>query len=68
MRITPVILCGDLGTRLWLLSRKEQPKQYLQLISDNTRLQETILRLRGLNNLTDPIIVCNADFRLKNRA
>ena len=57
MRITPVILCGGSGTRLWPLSRKEHPKQYLPLISNKTMLQETILRLKGLDNLTDPIIV-----------
>ena len=63
MQITPVILSGGSGTRLWPLSRKEYPKQYLPLAGDNTMLQETILRLSGLDNLTDPIIVCNADHR-----
>ena len=63
MKITPIILCGGSGTRLWPLSRKQHPKQYLPLISDKTMLQETILRLRGLDNLTDPIIVCNAEHR-----
>jgi len=37
------------------------PKQYLPLASDNTMLQETILRLKRLCNIADPIIVCNAD-------
>ena len=60
MQITPVILSGGSGTRLWPLSRKEYPKQYLPLAGDNTMLQETILRLNGLDNLTDPIIICNA--------
>ena len=63
MSITPVILSGGSGTRLWPLSRKQYPKQYLPLISNNTMLQETILRLRGVDNLTDPIIICNADHR-----
>ena len=63
MQIIPVILSGGSGTRLWPLSRREHPKQYLPLAGDNTMLQETILRLSGLNNLTDPIIVCNADHR-----
>jgi len=62
-KIIPVILSGGSGTRLWPLSRKEYPKQYLPLASDNTMLQETILRLEGLDNLADPIIVCNADHR-----
>ena len=63
MKIIPVILSGGSGTRLWPLSRKQYPKQYLPLAGDNTMLQETILRLNGLNNLSDPIIVCNADHR-----
>ena len=63
MKIVPVILSGGSGTRLWPLSRKQYPKQYLPLASDNTMLQETILRLKGLDNLADPIIVCNADHR-----
>jgi mannose-1-phosphate guanylyltransferase/mannose-6-phosphate isomerase len=63
MQIIPVILSGGSGTRLWPLSRKEYPKQYLPLAGDNTMLQETILRLSGLDNLADPIIICNADHR-----
>ena len=62
-KIIPVILSGGSGTRLWPLSRKEHPKQYLSLVGDNTMLQETILRLNGLNNLADPIIICNAGHR-----
>ena len=62
-KIIPVILSGGSGTRLWPLSRKQHPKQYLPLASDNTLLQETILRLKGLDNLADPIIVCNTDHR-----
>ena len=63
MKIIPVILSGGSGTRLWPLSRKQYPKQYLPLAGDNTMLQETILRLSGLNNLADPIVICNADHR-----
>lgn len=62
-KIIPVILSGGSGARLWPLSRKEYPKQYLPLVSDNTMLQETILRLNGLDNLADPIIICNVDHR-----
>lgn len=63
MKIIPIILSGGSGTRLWPLSREQHPKQYLQLIGENTMLQETFLRLRGLKNLSNPIIVCNADHR-----
>jgi mannose-1-phosphate guanylyltransferase/mannose-6-phosphate isomerase len=61
--IIPVILSGGSGTRLWPLSRKQYPKQYLPLVGDNTMLQETMLRLGGLDNVADPIIICNADHR-----
>jgi len=63
MEIIPVILSGGSGTRLWPLSRKEHPKQYLPLAGENTMLQETILRLNGLDNLSGPIVVCNANHR-----
>ncbi|MDC9715585.1 MAG: mannose-1-phosphate guanylyltransferase/mannose-6-phosphate isomerase [Gammaproteobacteria bacterium] len=63
MKITPVILSGGMGARLWPLSRKQYPKQYLPLTGDNTMLQETILRLEGLEELADPIIICNVEHR-----
>jgi len=63
MKIIPVILSGGSGTRLWPLSRKYYPKQYLPLIGKNSMVQETILRLKGLSHLESPIIVCNIDHR-----
>ncbi|AIY64599.1 mannose-1-phosphate guanylyltransferase/mannose-6-phosphate isomerase [Pseudoalteromonas piratica] len=58
--VYPVILSGGSGTRLWPLSRKHYPKQFLKLTSDYTMVQETALRLKGLNN---PIAVCNEAHR-----
>ena len=43
-----VILCGGSGTRLWPLSRKNFPKQFLNLYSDKSLLQETYLRVRKI--------------------
>jgi len=63
MKVIPVILSGGSGTRLWPLSRKDHPKQYLSLTGNHTMLQETILRLKGLDNLASPIIICNKDHR-----
>ena len=59
--ILPVILCGGIGSRLWPLSRTSYPKQFLSLNqnSNNTFLQETYKRLEGIENLLEPIIVCN---------
>jgi mannose-1-phosphate guanylyltransferase len=59
MQIIPVILSGGSGTRLWPLFRKQYPKQYLPLAGDKIMLQETILRLNGLDNSADPSIICN---------
>jgi mannose-1-phosphate guanylyltransferase/mannose-6-phosphate isomerase len=59
----PVILSGGSGTRLWPLSRGQYPKQFLPLITDHTMIQETILRLNGLEGLKAPIAVCNEDHR-----
>jgi mannose-1-phosphate guanylyltransferase/mannose-6-phosphate isomerase len=63
MKIVPVILSGGSGMRLWPLSRKQYPKQYLSLVGDHTMLQETILRLKGLDDISDPVIICNSDHR-----
>ena len=62
-KIIPIILSGGYGERLWPLSRKQFPKQYLALSGEKTMLQETILRLNGLDNILDPIILCNEDNR-----
>ena len=63
MKIIPVILSGGSGTRLWPLSRAQFPKQYLSLVGENSMLQDTILRLNGIENLSQPIVVCNKDHR-----
>jgi mannose-1-phosphate guanylyltransferase/mannose-1-phosphate guanylyltransferase/mannose-6-phosphate isomerase len=59
----PVILSGGSGTRLWPLSRGQYPKQFLPLVSSHTMIQETVLRLAGLDGLKAPIAVCNEDHR-----
>ena len=43
--IVPVILSGGSGTRLWPLSRKLHPKQFINLVNETTLFQDTILRL-----------------------
>src|SRR6187401_338206 len=56
--LTPVILSGGSGTRLWPLSRELYPKQLLPLVGEHTMLQETLQRLEGVTT-APPIIVCN---------
>ncbi|MCP4769741.1 MAG: mannose-1-phosphate guanylyltransferase/mannose-6-phosphate isomerase [Gammaproteobacteria bacterium] len=58
----PVILSGGSGTRLWPLSRKMYPKQFLSLLHDETMLQKTLLRLDGLQHAA-PVVVCNNEHR-----
>ena len=62
MTITPVILSGGAGTRLWPLSWGDHPKQFLSLISEYTMIQETLLRLKGLK-INSPIISCGESHR-----
>lgn len=67
MKITPVILCGGSGTRLWPLSRHHYPKQFLKLVGDTTLFQESINRLVALQNgnikISEILIVTNEDHR-----
>ena len=59
--IVPVILSGGSGTRLWPLSRKLYPKQFINLINETTLFQDTIIRLP--HGTSDPLIVCNEEHR-----
>jgi mannose-1-phosphate guanylyltransferase / mannose-6-phosphate isomerase len=60
--ITPIILCGGAGTRLWPLSRQSYPKQFVPLIGQDTLFQATAARLKG-PEFADPLIVTQSDFR-----
>lgn len=59
-RITPVILSGGAGTRLWPLSRTGRPKQLLSLTHEQTMLQLTAGRTARSSRFTAPIVVANA--------
>lgn len=61
-KVIPIILSGGAGTRLWPLSWGDHPKQFLSLISDKTMIQETLLRLDGLET-GNPIISCGEGHR-----
>ncbi|MGJ8547381.1 MAG: mannose-1-phosphate guanylyltransferase/mannose-6-phosphate isomerase [Sulfitobacter sp.] len=69
-RITPVILCGGSGTRLWPVSRRSYPKQFAKLIGPETLFQACARRLQGPLlgaqpgvEFAPPIAITNADFR-----
>ncbi|MDX1550946.1 MAG: mannose-1-phosphate guanylyltransferase/mannose-6-phosphate isomerase, partial [Lysobacter spongiicola] len=59
----PVVLSGGSGTRLWPLSRQNQPKQFLALVGDRSLYQETVLRANALSGVQPPITVCSDDHR-----
>ncbi len=63
-KIIPIILAGGTGSRLWPLSRKSFPKQFLKLLDDEyTMLQKTYQRIENLDNICRPIIICNEEHR-----
>src|SRR5512147_1464196 len=61
--LTPLVLSGGSGTRLWPLSRELYPKQLLPLVGERTMLQETVARLAGVPDQAAPIVVCNESHR-----
>jgi mannose-1-phosphate guanylyltransferase/mannose-1-phosphate guanylyltransferase/mannose-6-phosphate isomerase len=62
MSITPVLLCGGSGTRLWPLSRKSYPKQFAALLGGESLFQASARRLGGAG-FAPPLVVTNSDFR-----
>ena len=67
INVTPVILCGGSGTRLWPLSRTGFPKQFLCLTGKESLFQQAALRLSNLGNaeiqVAAPVIVTGEDHR-----
>ena len=59
--IIPIILAGGSGTRLWPLSRKTHPKQFISLLNETSLFQDTLTRLP--KEALDPIVICNEDHR-----
>lgn len=60
--ITPVLLSGGVGSRLWPVSREQHPKQFLPLAGEQSMLQETLQRLNP-EECARPIVVCNEEHR-----
>jgi len=60
--IKAVIMAGGSGTRLWPLSRSGHPKQFLTLNGDDTMLQSTLKRLKGLD-ISSSVTICNEEHR-----
>ncbi|MCF1456669.1 MAG: mannose-1-phosphate guanylyltransferase/mannose-6-phosphate isomerase [Shewanella sp.] len=62
MKIIPVIMAGGNGTRLWPLSRKAFPKQFLKLIGEKTLLQQTCERAAAVSS-DEIVLICNEEHR-----
>ena len=64
IELFPVVLCGGAGTRLWPMSRRLLPKQFLPLVSEQSMLQDTILRAGRLNGVSaTSVVVCSEEHR-----
>ncbi|AEG49370.1 mannose-1-phosphate guanylyltransferase/mannose-6-phosphate isomerase [Sphingobium chlorophenolicum L-1] len=64
--VTPVILAGGSGTRLWPLSRKSYPKQFVPLLGEQTLFRSVVARLSGEGEgfaFARPVVLTNATFR-----
>ena len=64
-KIIPVLLAGGAGTRLWPLSHKSYPKQFSNLLGEETLLQQSALRLISSDQIEfEPrVTLTNSDFR-----
>lgn len=60
--ITPILLCGGSGTRLWPLSRKSFPKQFADIIGEGSLFQASAKRFSG-DGFADPVLVTGDSFR-----
>src|SRR5215813_8857785 len=62
-QITPLIMCGGAGTRLWPASREVRPKQFLPLFGARSTFQDTLTRVSDPGLFARPIVVTNAAYR-----
>lgn len=61
--LVPVVLSGGSGTRLWPLSRKLYPKQFIPLKEGESLFQATIARIRNMENVGETLVICNDEHR-----
>jgi mannose-1-phosphate guanylyltransferase/mannose-6-phosphate isomerase len=62
-RITPLILAGGSGTRLWPVSRDAMPKQFMTLVGQKSTFQQALQRLGDTTLFAAPIVMTVGDFR-----
>jgi mannose-1-phosphate guanylyltransferase/mannose-6-phosphate isomerase len=61
--LTPVIMCGGAGTRLWPMSRESMPKQFVSLIGEGSTFQQVVRRVSDPAMFGRPIVITHSDFR-----
>jgi mannose-1-phosphate guanylyltransferase/mannose-6-phosphate isomerase len=61
--LTPILMCGGAGTRLWPVSRESMPKQFTTLVGDKSTFRQLIERISAPDLFSRPIVVTSADFR-----
>ncbi len=59
MEVFAVIMAGGVGSRFWPRSKKEKPKQLLKIFGENTMIQDTVNRLKGIVDIKNILIVTN---------
>ena len=59
----PIILSGGDGSRLWPLSRKSRPKQFIPVIGELSPFQESVQRAISLDDVDNCMVICNEDHR-----
>jgi mannose-1-phosphate guanylyltransferase len=61
MSLTPVILCGGAGSRLWPVSRETHPKPFIRLADGQSLLQKAFLRATQLPEVSEVLTVTNRE-------
>ncbi len=61
--IVPVVLCGGSGVRLWPLSRKQSPKQFLQLLSGKSLFDQTVGRCKTVCPAVTPLFITTQEYK-----
>src|SRR4030043_227367 len=63
-----LVLAGGSGTRLWPLSRKNYPKQFLKLNENESLLRQTVDRLLKILSKDEIIVMTNDEYRFYVRS